>query len=400
MNPTIRFQLSTMMFLEYLIWGSWYVTMGTYLGMTLEFSGMQIGMAYSSVAIAAMISPFFVGMIADRFFRAERVLAFLHLLGGVVMYLASIVSGFEAFYPLMIFYALCFMPTLALTNSISFHKMEDPGKQFSSVRVLGTIGWIVIGIIIGLLDIEHLSIPLKIAAFASVIMGLYSLTLPKTPPQKKEEKVKFRDIIGLDALLLMKSRSFAVFIISSLLICIPLSFYYSFTNLFLNDIGMEKAATKMTMGQGSEIVFLLLLPFFIKRLGYKWTLILGIGAWILRYILFAFGDVGGLAWMLLLGIILHGVCYDFFFVTGQIYVDKKAPPHIRSAAQGFITFVTWGVGIFVGTWLSGKIVNIYTVQEGYSWKNIWLVPTALALAVLIFFILAFRDREAAEVKAG
>lgn len=398
MDLKTRFQLSGMMFLEYFAWGAWYVTLGTYLGATLKFDGPQIGLAYAAFAIAAMISPFFVGMVADRFFPTERVLGVLHLIGAALLYFLANVTEFGIFFPLIIAYTLCFMPTIALTNSLSFHHMKDPSSQFPGVRVLGTISWIIVGLIVGFMGVEDLNTPILIASGASVVMGLYCFTLPHTPAPKKGEKVTARDVLGLDALGLMKNRSFAILVISSMLICIPLSFYYSFANLFLNNIGMENAAGKMTLGQGSEIFFMLLMPFFLKRFGFKKVLLIGMAAWAVRYALFMYGNTSTLTWMLFGGILLHGICYDFFFVTGQIYVDSKAPTTVKSAAQGLITFATYGVGMFIGSWLSGVVVGAFTTEgpDGnsiYSWPDIWLVPAAASLVVLIVFTLLFKEKE-------
>jgi nucleoside transporter len=386
-----RVRLSVMMFLQYFVWGCWYVAMGTYLGETLRFNGQQIGLAYGSTAIAAMISPFFVGMIADRFFATERMLAALHILGGVLLLYVSTLTEFGVFYAVLIIYTLCYMPTLALTNSISFHNMQDPAREFPRVRVLGTIGWIVAGYVIDLLGFGKSAGMFQAAAGASIVLGLYSLVLPHTPPAKLGHAITVRDVLGLDALKLMKERSFAIFVIASFLICIPLSFYYAFANPFLSQIGVANPTSKMTLGQWSEIGFMVIMPWFFVRLGVKWMLIVGMLAWTLRYVFFAFGDAGSLVWMLYIGILLHGICYDFFFVTGQIYMDQKAPGDLRAAAQGFIAFVTLGVGMFIGSVVSGRVVDMYRVTESLNdWRSIWLVPAFAAGFVLVLFALMFK----------
>jgi nucleoside transporter len=386
-----------MMFLQYFVWGAWYVTMGTYLLRTLQFSGQQSGLAYSTTALAAMVSPFFVGLVADRFFATERILAALHLIGAVLLYWVSTLTDFSSFYPVLLGYTLCYMPTLALTNSLSFHQMTDPGKEFPGIRVLGTIGWIVAGFMISGLSAEAIALQFRLAAMASLALGLYSFALPHTPPARVGHKVTARDILGLDALQLMKERSFTIIVLGSFLICIPLQFYYAFTNPFLTELGITNSAAIQTVGQMSEIGFMLIMPFFFVRLGVKWMLILGMLAWALRYALFAYGDGGALVWMIYLGIALHGICYDFFFVTGQIYVDKKAPLHIRAAAQGFIAFVTLGVGMFVGSYLSGWVVDQYTQPVGetvfHNWQPIWLIPAAMSLVVLVLFAILFQYRD-------
>jgi nucleoside transporter len=395
MSLTIRLKLSAMMFLQFFVWGAWSVPLGTYLGETLGFPGREIGLVFGTTAVAAMISPFFVGMVADRFFATEKLLAGLHVAGGVVLFAVSTQTTFAAFYAVLLVYALCYMPTLALTNSLSFHQMQDPAREFPWIRVLGTIGWIVAGNLVGFLRLEDTARPLQIAAAASVALGFFCLILPHTPPTRAATRVTARDVLGLDALLLLRERSFAVFVAGSLLVCIPLQFYYTFANPFLNEIGVVNAAGKMTLGQFSELGFMLAMPLLFRRLGVKGMLLVGMAAWVSRYLLFAWGDNGAMVWMLYGGILLHGLCYDFFFVTGQIYVDEKAPPGLRAAAQGFIAFVTLGVGMFIGSLLSGYVVDLYVVGDAHAWRQIWIVPAVWAAAVLGLFALFFRDRRVA-----
>lgn len=400
MSTNTRVQLSIMMFFQFFIWGCWYVTMGTYFG-EIGFQGSDVGNAYSTISLGAIFAPLFVGMIADRFFNAEHVLGALHLIGAGLLYWISTITTPSGVYWALLLYSLCYMPTLAIANAVAFNQMDNPEKEFPSIRVLGTIAWIIAGLIIGFMKIEPTATPFLIASGVSVLMGIYSFFLPATPPKGKGKKVSIGQLFGFDAIKLMKDRSFAVLIIGSLLVSIPLSFYYNFTNPYFNESGMVNAAAKMTMGQMSEILFLLLMPFFFKKLGVKKMIMFGILCWVARYLLFAYGNNEGLVFMFYAGIILHGLCYDFFFVTGQIYVDNEAPEEVRSSAQGLIALVTYGLGMYIGSVYSGYVVESQQIMSdageiiGHHWWNIWMVPAGLAGVVLILFAIFFKDKEMA-----
>lgn len=386
-------RLSFMMFLNYVIWGAWYVTIGTYLTATLKFSGTETGAIFGTTALASMISPFFVGLIADRFFATERVLAAVHFIGAIFLYLVTRATSFGPVYAMMLIYCLCYFPTIALTNTLALRQIKDASRGFPIIRMFGTIGWIAIGWTVGYMRIENSSTQFLLAAGASIAMGLYSLTLPHTPPAGKGQPITARSLLGIDALVMMKQRNYLVFVIASVLACIPLTFYFSFTNAYLNDLHVVNAAGKMTLGQFSEVGVMLLMPFIFRRITVKGVLVLGLICWSLRYGLLAIGDAGPGVWMFYIAILLHGFCYDFFFMTGQLYADQEAPPHLRGTAQGFLTFLTYGVGMFMGSLLSGGALDYFTTISGgvsktnwpFFWTSCGLGAFVILLVVAIFF---------------
>jgi nucleoside transporter len=401
MKPTIRIQLSVMMFLNFFVWGIWFVTMGTFLSKGgVNATGAEIGQAYGTQCLGAIIAPFIIGLIADRFFAAQKILGVLHIAGAALLYYISSQTAFGSFYSLLLIYMIIYMPTLALVNAIALNQVTDAEKQFSGIRMWGTIGWIAAGLIIGWMaweaKPETLGITYKVAAIVSVAFGVYSFFLPNTPPAKAGKDVSIAQVLGLDALKILNDKNYLVFFIASILICIPLAFYYGSANQFLNEAGMQSAAAKMTMGQISETVFLFLMPFFFKRFGIKTMLLVGMLAWVLRYLLFAYGDVDSGIWMLYLGIILHGICYDFFFVTGQIYTDQKAGEGVRSSAQGLITLGTYGVGMYIGFYMAGLFTDKYKTSEtAHNWQTIWLMPCLFAAGISLMFFVFFKNNKKA-----
>ncbi len=384
-----------MMFFNFVIWGSWYSTISTYLTTQLHFSGTEAGSVFGTAALACILSPFFVGMVADRFFSTERVLCVLHLIGACLLYLVSKAHSFTAIYAIMLAYCLCYFPTLALTTSITLKNCPDP-RHFPLFRVFGTFGWIAVSQALSYLVLERSANQFILGAAASVFMGLYSLTLPHTPPAGKGKKVSARELLGLDCLVMLKQRSYFIFAVCSILACIPLTFYFSFVNTYLNDVGVAKAASKMSLGQVSEVGVMLAMPWVFRRLSVKGILLLGLAAWGLRYALLAYGNAGSLMWMFYIAIIVHGVCFDFFFVTGMLYTDQEAPQAVRNTAQGFYTFLTYGVGMFIGSELSGASLDYFTKQVNgqtvHQWLSFWLTSSIGALVLFVAIAFLFSDR--------
>jgi len=392
-----------MMFLEFFIWGAWFVTLGNFLPQNLDATGYEIANVFSTQSWGAIIAPFIIGLIADRYFNAERILGILHLAGAFLMFQMYSSSSVAQFYPYVFIYMILYMPTLALVNSVSFRQLDNPEKSFSSIRVWGTIGWIVAGLAISFFGWDSeagvkeglLRNTFLMASIASLILGLFSFVLPKTPPIKKatDEKSSISEILGLDAIKLLNNRNYLIFFVSAILICIPLAFYYQNANLFLSEVGLANPTGKMAIGQVSEAFFLLLLPFLFARFGFKNTIMIGMLAWAVRYLLFAYGNAGELAYMLIIGIALHGICYDFFFVSGQIYTDAKAGERYKSSAQGLITLATYGVGQLIGFWVAGFVSEHYKANPTGDpfWQNVWLVPAGIAAVVLLLFAVFFKN---------
>ncbi len=406
MQNSLKIKLSAFNFLQYFIWGAWYVSMGTYLANTLKFGGQEIGAAYGAFAIGSMISPFIVGLIADRYFASEKMLAALGILGGVVMCLLPRFTTFGSFYATLILYCALYAPTLALGNSLAFHNLADAKADFPRVKRFASVGWIAGGLVLSALKGEQSALQWYLAGGASIVCGLFALTLPHTPPRKTGAGIRLGEVLGLDALALLKKPAFAVFILCMFLICIPLYFYFVMMGIYLTELKWEHIAGKMTLAQVADVITLSLLPLILKRIGYKKTIVMGILAWAARYFLLA-GSVtpSAMAASLIFGaILLHGVCYDFLFIAGQLYVDDESNERIRGACQGFIAFILWGVGAFVGTMLAGKVLGLYTLTDaagavvGHDWTKIWLTPAFLSLGVMVVCLLFFRDPPRKEIR--
>ena len=403
MKMNTRIQLSIMMFLQFVIWGAWYGQLSKYL-IAINFDGAQIGNIYATFSIAMIFSPFLVGMIADRFFAAQKVLGVLNLLGALILFVLTRTTDYDAFWWLMLLYCLTFAPCIALTSSISMRQMTSPEKDFPIIRVMGTLAWIAVTNLIGWLAWGDKVNIFYVSMAVSVLLGLYAFTLPNTPPTIKGP-VSFANVVGKDAFVLFKDRSFAIFFIASVLICIPLSFYYTWGNPSITDAYKNAfpnqdptkfyVENKMSLGQASEVFFMLLIPFAYRKFGIKWILVIALLAWIARFLFFGYANASTAEWMLYGGILLHGICFDFFFVSGMIYTDLKAGPRIKSQAQGLISLATYGVGMLIGSVVGGYVQKMYTTGTGptaiTNWTNVWLVPAGIAVVVLLLFLVAFRD---------
>ena len=400
MTPTLYLRLATMVFLHYFVWSCWYNTMAVYLG-KLNFTGTQIGLAYGTTAIGALVSPFLIGVIADRYVPAQRLLGVLHLLGAGLLWWISQQTTFSVFYPSLIVYTLTYMAGHGLINTITLTHAPNPAKWFPIVMAAASAGWIAAANVVNFAKLADNNGMFTLACGIAVAIALYSFTLPNTPPKGDAGPVSAGKLLGLDALKLFKDRSFAVFMICSFLICIPLSFYFTWTGAFLSEMNVADYASKMTLGQVSEVGFLLLLPILLPILGAKRIMILGMAAWAVRFALFAyFHEQPTATWMVLGGILLHGMCYDFIFVMGRMYVDKAAGDSLRASAQGLHAVFTLGAGMFVGSWLSGVVAQNYTnAQNVHDWKSIWLVPALMSAVLIPVFLALFREKPSEDTNA-
>ena len=398
-------RLSIMMFLQFFIWGAWYATGGNY--MKSHGMGKVIYLAYMTSATGAIVSPFFLGMIADRFYPVQKVLGWMHILSGVFVFCApffaegSFIST-PLFLGFLLLHMLCYMPTVNLAAATAFHLLDHREKQFPIIRLFGTIGWIAAGFLVSkLLQADATAMPMRISGIGGLLMGLYCFTLPHIPPAGAGRKMSFRDVIGIDAFAKLKSGPFIIFIISLLLISVPFAAYFSYVPVFLQSAHISNPAFKMTFGQMSEILFLLVLPWFFARFGLKWVLLTGMLAWVCRYALFAWAAPDAIGWMIMAGIIIHGCCYDFVYVAGQIYIDQKATPEIRAQAQGLFVLISYGVGQGLGTLAAGRIFNSI-MGNGSSlqqWQHFWIIPLLFAAIVTLLFVFGFRENVSVKRKA-
>jgi nucleoside transporter len=395
MQSSLKIKLSLFMFLQYFIWSSWYMTLGSYLS-TLNFSGMEIGACYGAFAWGAILSPFIVGLIADRFFASEKIIAVLGIVGGLVMSCIPQLKTFGSVYPTLILYCTLYAPTLALGNSISMTHLADAKKDFPFVKIFSAVGWIAGGVVLSQLKGEQSSLQYYLAGGTSMVFGLFALTLPHTPPKKKGQNVPLGEVLGLDALALLKKPTFAIFILCMFLICIPLYFYFVNMGTYLTQLKWENMAQKMTLAQVSDVLFLLLLPLMLKKLGYKKTIFLGIMSWVVRYFMLSASAASSGTVLIYGAILLHGICYDFLFIAGQLYVDSEASERTRGAAQGLIAIMLWGFGSLFGSYLAGYFMDQHklAVPNGtitHDWSAIWATPAWIALAVMVLFLVFFRE---------
>jgi nucleoside transporter len=395
MQTPLKIKLAAFMFLQYFIWSSWYMTLGAYLG-TLNFTGTEIGASYGAFAWGAILSPFIVGLIADRFFASEKIIAVLGIAGGLVMLYIPQLKTFGSVYPTLILYCTLYAPTLALGNSISMTHLADAKKDFPFVKIFSAVGWIAGGVVLSQLKGEQSALQYYLAGGTSMVFGLFALTLPHTPPKKKGQNVPLSEVLGLDALALLKKPTFAIFILCMFLICIPLYFYFVNMGTYLTQLKWEGMAQKMTLAQVSDIVFLVLLPLMLKKLGYKKTIFLGILAWAARSFMLSSSAVSTGTVLIFGAILLHGICYDFLFIAGQLYVDDEANERIRGAAQGLIAIILWGFGSLVGTYLAGYFMDQHKLAAPkgditHDWSAIWATPAWIAVVVLVLFVIFFRE---------
>ena len=398
MQNALKTKLAIFMFLQYFIWSTWYMTLGSYLGTVLKFNGEQIGLAYGAFAWGAILSPFIVGLIADRFFASEKIIAVLGVVGGLVMLVIPRLTTFGSVYPMLILYCTLYAPTLALGNSLSMHHLADAKKDFPFVKIFSAVGWIAGGVVLSQLKGEQSAIQYYLAGGTSIVFGLFALLLPHTPPKKKGQDVSLGEVLGLDALALLKKPRFAIFLLCMFLVCLPLYFYFVNLGVYLTQLKWEDMAQKMTLAQVSDVIFLILLPLMLKKLGYKKTIMLGILAWVVRYFMLSASAASTGTALIFGAILLHGVCYDFLFIAGQLYVDDEANERMRGAAQGLIAIILWGFGSLVGTYLAGAVMQKHLLAEpkgaiAHDWAAIWSTPAWIAVGVLVVFMLFFRNPE-------